>query len=104
MRLLLLYFIHVCYEDLCSKDSNQNFVFYIFPFGYKKLVLRDILLLNQKNMIMLFSFYKASRWMTGELSNFSEFTEAMGRTGNQASPPDLLGFPIFQKVWNPFNV
>lgn len=42
--------------------------------------------------------------MTGELSNFSEFTEAMGRTGNQASPPDLLGFPVFQKVWNPFNV
>lgn len=52
--------MQVCNKDPNSKDSYQNFVYYIFPFGYKELIVMAILSLNKENMVLLFSFCKVS--------------------------------------------
>lgn len=101
MRLLLLYFMQVCNKDPSSKDSSQNFAFYIFPLGCKELTVMVILSLNQENMVLLFSLCKASLWITQELSSFSEFHEPWLEVG--ISPPNFAGLSNLSKSVEPFQ-
>ena len=60
MRVLLLYFIHVCYEDPSSKDTNKHSVFYI------KKKSRDITLPTKvclvKAMVFPVVMYGCESW------------------------------------------
>lgn len=86
-------------EDPSSKDTNQHSDFYTFPFGYKKLVLVDMLSLNWENSVILFSFHKVSCWVNEAGATSLNSEKPWVELGVKPVPLTCWTFQSCKNVW-----